>query len=616
MDNRTGKKRTGRMPAVKTGIVLFFIFLAGIFLVTRKFGADLRIVLITALCSCAAIAYALHQRALYRAEREVCKKQEERVRQMEDALALAEAANRAKSVFLSNMSHDIRTPMNAIIGFSALLMRDAQNPAKVREYTRKVTASSQHLLSLINDVLDISKIESGKMVLNISEFELADMIAAVDTVIRPQTNARKQTFDVHVSGLQHEQLIGDEMRINQVLINLLSNAVKYTQEGGHIEFRVEGTGQDQTIQHLAITVKDNGYGMTKEYCEKIFDAFTRADNDTTRTAQGTGLGMAITKNIVEMMDGTITVESEPDQGSIFTVQLALRIADDHIDVKFWKHFGISHILIVDDEQEVCENIVNLMADTGVRVDYTMYGEQAVTMVQQAAKRQMDYQVIVIDWKMPQMDGLQTAQRIRQLVPKEVPVLVLTAYEWSEIEEQALQAGVNGFLPKPFFVANFRERLKQLWEHHDPEEVCKASITNALAGRHFLVAEDVELNAEILNEVLSMQDASCKIVENGQLAVEEFARSAAGQYDAILMDVQMPVMNGYDATKNIRNMDRADAAQIPIIAMTANAFTEDVKEALDAGMNAHVAKPIDPQQLSTTLSDFLGNMAQAHTERSR
>lgn len=607
MDNKAGNIRKGRILTKRTGIFFFFIFLTGIFFLTQKFGAELRIVLITAIFFCAAIIFAWYQRALYAAERVRCKEQEERIRQMEDALDSAEAANKAKSIFLSNMSHDIRTPMNAIIGFAALLMRDAENPVKVREYTRKVTASSQHLLSLINDVLDISKIESGKMTLNISEFELADMVAAVDTVIRPQTNAKKQTFDVHVSGLSHEQLIGDEMRINQVLINLLSNAVKYTQEGGHIEFRVEGTGQAfGNIQHLTITVKDNGYGMTKEYCEKIFDAFTRADNDTTRTVQGTGLGMAITKNIVEMMEGSIEVESEPDKGSVFTVRLDLRIPDDHMDAKFWKHYGISHILVVDDELEVCENIVNLMADTGVQVDYTLYGKQAVEMAQKAAKQQEDYQIIVIDWKMPQMDGLETAGKIREIVPREVPILVLTAYEWSEIETQAVNAGINGFLPKPFFVANFRERLKQLWESQ--EDKPKEHLENTLSGRHFLVAEDVELNAEILSEVLSMQDVSCKVVENGQLALEEFARSKPGQYDAILMDVQMPVMNGYDATRKIRSLNRPDAVRIPIIAMTANAFAEDVKEALEAGMNAHVAKPIDPQQLSMTLSDFLGNMA--------
>ncbi len=611
MENKTENIYTGRPLIGKIVIASFFIFLAGIFFITRKSEEDLRIVLIAAISFCAAIACVGYQRALYKTARKKCMEYEACIGQMEEALASAEAANKAKSIFLSNMSHDIRTPMNAIIGFAALLMRDAENPAKVREYTRKVTASGQHLLSLINDILDISKIESGKMALNVSEFELADMVAAVDTVIRPQTNARKQTFDVYVSGLQREQLIGDEMRINQVLMNLLSNAVKYTQEGGRIEFRVEGTGQiRENIQHLTITVKDNGYGMTKEYCEKIFDAFTRADNDTTRTVQGTGLGMAITKNIVEMMNGTIEVESEPGKGSTFTIQLDLSVSDERVDAKFWKQYGISRILVVDDEPEVCENIVNLMADMDVRVDYTLNGEEAVSMLQKSAGRHFDYQVILIDWKMPQMDGMETASMIRKIVPKEVPVLVLTGYEWSEIEDQAVHAGVSGFLPKPFFVVNFRERLRQLWEN--PEDGKKDPAANALAGRHFLVAEDVELNAEILSEILSMQDASCKVVENGQLAVEEFERCEPGRYDAILMDVQMPVLNGYDATKHIRGLSRPDAAQIPIIAMTANAFAEDVKEALDAGMNAHVAKPIDPQQLSMTLSDFLGNIA----ERSR
>ncbi len=571
-------------------------------------GAGIMVILavIAVICLAVAavsIAYARSQRRICKNRTDQLKEQEEKVRQMEDALASAESASHAKSMFLSNMSHDIRTPMNAIIGFSALLMRDADNPVKVREYTRKVTASSHHLLSLINDVLDISKIESGKMVLNISEFELADTVSAVDTVIRPQTNARKQTFDVYVSGLQHEQLIGDETRINQMLINLLSNAVKYTQEGGHIELRV--TGEEQASRHfqrLSIVVKDNGYGMTPEYCEKIFDAFTRADNSTTRKVQGTGLGMAITKNIVEMMDGSIQVESEVGKGSAFTVRLDLRIPDESADTQFWENSGISRILVVDDELEVCENIINLMADTGVHIDYTLQGAQAVEMVLQAKAEQRHYDVILVDWKMPEMDGLETTQKIRAIVPQDVPILVLTAYEWTEIEQPAAKAGISAFLPKPFFVANFRERLMQLQADRRKGQDVEQD-ENVLAGRHFLVAEDVELNAEILSEILAMQEVTCKVVENGQLAVEEFVRARPGLYDAILMDVQMPVMNGYDATRQIRLLRRPDAALIPIIAMTANAFTEDVKEALDAGMNAHVAKPVDPQQLSGTLSGF-------------
>ena len=540
-----------------------------------------------------------------RSDKERIRELEEQAEQMRNALEAAESANRAKSAFLSNMSHDIRTPMNAIIGFSALLMRDADNPGKVREYTRKVIASSQHLLSLINDVLDISKIESGKMVLNISEFELADMITAVDTVIRPQTNAKDQAFDVYVKGLLHEQFIGDETRINQVLINLLSNAVKYTQEGGRIRLKVVGEQPaSRKFQNLTISVEDNGYGMTPEYCEKIFDAFTRADNNTTNKVQGTGLGMAITKNIVEMMGGTIEVHSELGKGSIFTVRICLRIPDKNSDAKFWEQYGISNILVVDDAQEVCENIKNLMADTGVHIDYALSGEQAVDRIRQAAGSRI-YDVILIDWKMPQMDGLETARNIRRLISSDIPILVLTAYEWAQIEEEAVRAGINAFLPKPFFVANFRECLKQL-RKADEKGGRQEEDVPPLAGRQFLVAEDIELNAEILSEILAMQDAACKVVENGQLAVEEFARSKQGRYDAILMDVQMPVMNGYDATRKIRSLNRQDAQQIPIIAMTANAFTEDVKEALEAGMNAHVAKPVDPQQLSTTLSEFFGN----------
>ncbi len=348
-----------------------------------------------------------------------------------------------------------------------------------------------------------------------------------------------------------------------MLINLLSNAVKYTQEGGHIELRVTGEEQaSRDFQRLSIMVKDNGYGMTPEYCEKIFDAFTRAENSTTRKVQETGLGMSITKNIVEMMNGSIQVESEVGKGSTFTVRLDLRIPDESTDTRFWENHGISRILVVDDELEVCENMISLMAGTGVHIDYVLHGAQAVEMVQKAKAAHSGYDVILIDWKMPEMDGLETAGKIRAIVPQEVPILVLTAYEWTEIETTAAKAGISAFLPKPFFVANFRERMMQLQaDRRKGQEEGKGE--NVLAGRHFLVAEDV------------------------QLAVEEFERSSPGLYDGILMDVQMPVMDGYDATRQIRSLRRPDAALIPIIAMTANAFTEDVKEALDAGMNAHV-----------------------------
>lgn len=389
--------------------------------------------------------------------------------QLAEALRAAQIASESKTTFLSNMSHDIRTPMNAVLGFTTLLARDAENPAKVREYTQKITASGQHLLSLINDILDVSKIESGKVVLNLEKFALSDVISSVEAIIQPMARAKGQDFRLEVTGIRHEYLVGDATRIDQVLINLLSNAVKYTPEGGQIWLRVIGLKQRSSqYEHIRIEAEDNGYGMTPEYLETIFDAFTRAENSTTNKVQGTGLGMAITKSIVELMGGTIEVFSEVDKGSLFRVDLELRVAE--------------------------------------------------------------------------------------------------APEGGE-------AGHSG---------------------PEPEE------DGDLEGMHFLAAEDNEINAEILTELLEIEGASCEVAANGRLAVERFQRSAPGEFDAILMDVQMPVMGGHEASRAIRALDREDAGRIPIIAMTANAFAEDEKAALSAGMNAHVPKPLSMELLKKAI----------------
>ena len=419
------------------------------------------------------LLYYLNQRQQIRIRKEREKEREMHNRQLAEALQAAQVASNSKTMFLSNMSHDIRTPMNAILGFAALLEKDAEKPFKVREYTKKIMASGQHLLSLINDILDVSKIESGKVVLTIGEFTIGDLVTSVDTIIRPMANEKEQNLHTSVTGIKHEYLEGDETRLNQVLINLLSNAVKYTPKGGNIWFRIIGLEQHSSqFEHIRIEVEDNGYGMTEEYLKTIFEAFTRAENSTTNKVQGTGLGMAITKNIVELMGGTITVSSQVDKGSLFRVELELRILDEQDEKK--------------KEDEAAE---------------------------------------------------------------------------------------------------------------DMEEI-------SLEGLHLLAAEDNEINAEILSELLNIEGVSCEIVENGKIAAERFADSEEGKFDAILMDVQMPVMNGYEATRAIRALKRDDAVQIPIIAMTANAFAEDVKEALNAGMNAHVAKPIDMKLLKKTLYQWI------------
>lgn len=564
------------------------------------------IVMLAAFCLCCSV-YFIYERQQEKIRKEQESERELHNRQLAEALQAAQAANNSKTTFLSNMSHDIRTPMNAILGFTALLEKDAGNEGKVREYTKKITASGRHLLSLINDVLDVSKIESGKVVLTIGEFNLSSLITSVDAIIRPAAKDKRQTFEVSVTGIKQERLIGDETRINQILIKLLSNAVKYTQEEGHIWFRIIGLNQRSgQYAHIRIEVEDNGYGMSEDYLKVIFDAFTRAENSTTNKVQGTGLGMAITKNLVELMGGSIEVKSEEGKGSLFTVELELRIAEQDTDADFWKKHKLTRLLVVDDEEETCRNIQYLMKDTEVSVDMLNSGENAADIIYEALAEGNPYHMVLLDWKMPGIDGMETARRIRDRVPENLPILLLTAHDWDSIEEEALRAGINGFLAKPFFVSALKEKITEMQEEdnafarkgeNDAEPV-------SLEGRNFLVAEDNEINAEILQEILSMEGASCEIAVNGALAVARFAEAAPGEFDAILMDVQMPVMNGYEATRQIRALEREDAGTVPIIAMTANAFAEDVRDALNAGMNAHISKPVDLELLKKTINLYI------------
>ncbi len=552
------------------------------------------------------ILYFLNNRQQMRYRKEQERERELHNQQLAEALQAAQIASSSKTTFLSNMSHDIRTPMNAILGFTILLAKDADNPGKVREYTKKITASGQHLLSLINDVLDVSKIESGKVVLTIGEFTLNNMVSSVDAIIRPMAREKGQEFEVLVSGVKQEHLIGDETRINQILINLLSNAVKYTQEGGNIWLRIIGLGQHSSqYEHIRIEVEDNGYGMSQDYLEVIFDAFTRAENSTTNKVQGTGLGMAITKNIVELMGGTIQVSSQVDKGSLFIVELDLRIPDGKSDEQFWQENKIHRILVVDDETDMGRNIQMLMEDAGVQAELAFCGEDALCRIRSAQEMGEHYDVILLDWKMPDMDGIETARCIRKIVPDGTLILLLSAHDWDEIEEDAVGAGIQGFLTKPFFVSAFKEKIFEINTAHDQEiQASENAKEHSLNGVHFLVAEDNEINSEILEELLEVEGAVCHIAENGHLAVEAFKNAPPGTFDAILMDVQMPVMNGYEATLAIRSLEREDAETIPIIAMTANAFAEDVRDAKDAGMNDHIAKPIDMDIVRKTLYKYL------------
>ncbi len=550
--------------------------------------------------------YFLNERQRVKIRREREAERETHSRQLAEALQAAQAANHSKTMFLSNMSHDIRTPMNAILGFATLLAKDADNPEKVREYTKKIDASGHHLLSLINDVLDVSKIESGKVVLTIGEFTLGTIVSSVDAIIRPAARARNQSFHVSVTGIKHENLIGDETRLNQILINLLSNAVKYTQEGGDIWFRILGLGQRASqFEHIRIEVEDNGFGMTPDYLKVIFDAFTRAENSTTNKVQGTGLGMAITKNIVELMGGTIEVASEEGKGSKFTVELELRIPERQIDGQFWEENGISHVLAVDDDEELCSNMKSLLESAGVRTDVAYSGEEAVALAEKAIASEDAYQMILMDWNMPGMGGKEAVRQIRRIAPDGVWIFILTANDLDAIEGEAPSVGIDAFLSKPFFATALKEKLLEL-KSKESEQGPELEDEDAegFFGLHVLVAEDNDINAEILIELLSLEGVNCEVAENGKLALERFVESAVGEFDVILMDVQMPVMNGYEATKAIRALPRKDAVTIPIIAMTANAFAEDVRDALNAGMNAHVAKPIEMDVVKETISQYL------------
>ena len=525
------------------------------------------------------------------------------------ALQVAKSANEAKSNFLANMSHDIRTPMNAIVGFSALIGKYADNPNKVREYAEKIISSSQHLLALINDVLDMGKIESGKTSLNPTKFRLSELIEGVHIIVLPQMKMKKLSFELRSKGSLPEYIVADRLRLNQILLNLLSNAIKYTPEGGDVVLTVEGLKKPaRNLSYLRFIVEDNGCGMSAEFLTNVFEPFARENNRKIHSIQGTGLGMAITKNIVELMGGTISVESSPEKGSAFTVDLELQTVTGEPDDEFWREHGITRMLVVDDMEEVCTDVRDLMAETGVEVDCAIGGKEAVRMASAAVEIHEDYHIIMIDWKMKDMDGVETARRIRERIKGNVPTMVLTAYDFEDIEEEAKAAGITAFLNKPFFVSNFRRALE---ESRMPEEQSKEADSpdekSEFAGMRVLAAEDNGPNAEILTELLKTEGIECDIAENGKEVVDLFNASKSGYYDMIFMDIAMPIMDGYEATKYIRSSAHPDGASIPIVAMTAYVFEEDVKRSLDAGMNAHTAKPIDMESIKLLIRQFRGKI---------
>ena len=528
---------------------------------------------------------------------------------LSQALEVARVANKAKSTFLGSVSHDIRTPMNAIMGLTMLLREEANDPDRVVEYTQRIEGASQHLLGLINDVLDMNKIEGGNTTLNIDELDLPEIIEELNTIIRPQARAKNQTFKLFATSFSSEHLMGDKLRINQILINILSNAVKYTPEGGTIEMWVRELPQVmKDYVHLQFEIKDNGQGMSEEYLEVIFNPFTREQNTTTNLIQGTGLGMAITKSLVDLMGGAIRVESEVDKGSTFTVELELRVQERQEDPQFWKENGLVRMIVADDDEEVCQNVVKAMSKTGVTVHYATSGQKAIETMRAARERGEPYDLILLDWKMPDLDGLETARLIRKNYPHKIPILFFTAYDWRDIEHEAADIGAEHFLAKPFFMYSFKEAVTRVMGGQaKPSALDKTD--GVVAGKHILVVDDVEVNRMILVKILNTLGAECEIAENGQIAVDKFTASQPGTYDLILMDVQMPVMDGHAATRTIRASQHPEAKSVAIIAMTANAFMDDVRNALDAGMDAHVAKPIVLDQLKNTIQEVMDRKKQ-------
>ena len=522
--------------------------------------------------------------------------------ELEKARKEAVHANKAKSEFLSNMSHDIRTPMNAIVGMTAIAVANINDTQQVQNCLRKITLSSRHLLGLINDVLDMSKIESGKLTLNMDQVSLREVMDSIVNIAQPQVRSKHQQFDVFIHDISTENVCCDSVRLNQVLLNILGNALKFTPDGGLIQVSLyeENSPKGEDYVRTHILVKDNGIGMTPEFKAKIFESFVREDSARVRRTEGSGLGMAITKYIVDTMGGSIEVESELGKGSEFHVTLDLQRAETPEEEMILPEWNI---LVVDDDQQLCESTTASLKSIGVKADWALNAEKALEMLEQRAQIRDHYHIILLDWKLPDMDGITAAREIRRRFGSETPIMLISAYDWSEIESEAKDAGITGFISKPLFRSTLFYGLKPfINDAVSPEEHQEDKYAD-FTGRHILLAEDNDLNWEIANELLSDLGMELDWAENGRICVDKFEASSPGFYDAILMDLRMPVMTGYEATEAIRKLDRPDK-DIPIIAMTADAFSEDIKKCLDAGMNAHVAKPIDIREVSRLLEKYI------------
>ena len=522
--------------------------------------------------------------------------------ELEKARQAALEANKAKSEFLANMSHDIRTPMNAIVGMTAIATAHIDDRKQVENCLRKITLSSKHLLGLINDILDMSKIESGKLTLTTEQISLKEVVEGIVNIMQPQVKTKKQTFDIHVENIFTENVWCDGIRLNQVLLNLLSNATKYTPEGGSIQLSLseEKSPKGENYVRIHINVRDNGIGMSPEFLKRIYESYSRADGTRIHKTEGAGLGMAITKYIVDAMEGTIEIQSEPDKGSEFLLTFDFEKADAmEIDMVLpaW------NMLVVDDDELLCKTAMDALKSIGIKAEWTLSGEKAIELVIEHHKKREDYQIILLDWKLPGMNGIQAAREIRRNLGDEVPILLISAYDWSEFEAEAREAGISGFISKPLFKSTLYHALCQYMDvGTEHEQTWNQNID--LSGRRILLAEDNELNWEVAKELLSDLGVELDWAEDGRICLDKFQKSPEGYYDIILMDIRMPHMTGYEATQAIRGLVHPDALSIPIIAMSADAFSDDIQHCLQCGMNAHIAKPIDVIELTRLLKRYL------------
>ncbi len=538
---------------------------------------------------------------------EQVKKQREQTRVLQDALMQAQHANQAKTTFLSNMSHDIRTPMNAIIGFATIAASHMDRADQVRDCLQKILSSSNHLLGLINDILDMSRIESGKLQIHNQECNIPELMHNLVNIIQPQVKAKQLEMFIDTFEVVNEDVIADPLKLNQIFINLMGNAVKYTPAGGTVSFQIM---QHTTFKHgwgdYVFVVKDNGIGMSKEFVEHIFKPFERETTATRSGIQGAGLGMAITKNIIDMMGGVITVESQVGKGSIFTVRLPLQLQDVEKNAEQIRELEGLRSLVVDDDFNVCDSVSKMMRSIGLHAEWTTSGRDAVYRAKSAYEEGLPYHTYIVDWQMPEMSGVETAKRIRSVVGEDAPIIILTAYDWADIEEEAKEAGITAFCAKPLFMSDLKSALLAANRAGEQESEEDQAVWKKVdfGGKRLLLVEDNELNREIAEIILEEAGFVVESAPDGTDAVTMVEDSAEGYYDAVLMDVQMPVMNGYEATKAIRAMRRKDVEALPIIAMTANAMEEDKEVALKSGMNAHIAKPLDVELLMNVLRQFL------------